>query len=346
MSVEPVEPVVPVDRLRNRLQRFKCEPYSATIRAAVCVDRQHAQANANSLPPTAERPHYEKCLQCGLGARVRAALEAPATTKQPVASETPPAAATTDAPMGDAASTDDANTASDDAGLRGVALFQEALAIAGSVVTLANALAIPVATVKTWRRVGVSHQRAALVRAYVKSGGVAVAVAGTTTPTRTEPKGVALYDAALQRFGTLSALSAALKKHSSFCYQWRRASGGYVPPGWQPAVESLLNGSGSAVEESPAAETRSNAVPQSDERPTVAAPGPASSRSTLTIDDLDAMALAIEGDATLPTEAVHLVRTVGGTMPDGCESTCHVQQIVVGLRVLAARRARRLAGAR
>lgn len=72
-------PVVPVDALRRRADRFRCEPYRATISAQTCLARQSRAADQQTesrLQNSGQVRNrlvgdYEKCLYCGVGDVVR-----------------------------------------------------------------------------------------------------------------------------------------------------------------------------------------------------------------------------------------------------------------------------------
>lgn len=77
----PVElpPVVPVEALRKRTDRFRCEPYRATISAHTCLARQSCAADQQTesrLQNSGQVRNrlvgdYEKCLYCPVGDVVR-----------------------------------------------------------------------------------------------------------------------------------------------------------------------------------------------------------------------------------------------------------------------------------
>lgn len=79
-----VPPVVPVDALRRRIDRFRCEPYRAVITAAACLRRQEraadqqTQAHLLNSGQVKDRlvGDYEKCLYCSVGDRVREVIAA------------------------------------------------------------------------------------------------------------------------------------------------------------------------------------------------------------------------------------------------------------------------------
>lgn len=80
---QPTAPVVRLDVLqpstvRSPLDRFRCEPYNATLTARSCVDRQAAAAvqsrDGRSLRPQAKLGDYVLCRECSIGAAVRKAV--------------------------------------------------------------------------------------------------------------------------------------------------------------------------------------------------------------------------------------------------------------------------------
>ena len=90
--------VVPVDRLTSPDERFRCEPYSAVIRAAVCLTRQHQHGHqialsgknagkvvrhgASGRRPAVRSADHGICRDCEIGRRVVSQL-------QPAAKDSP-----------------------------------------------------------------------------------------------------------------------------------------------------------------------------------------------------------------------------------------------------------------
>ncbi len=65
----PTFDVVPVERLTQRTDRFRCVPYRAVLTAGTCADRQSSRVN-NHAPSKSSRERYECCRGCALGAQV------------------------------------------------------------------------------------------------------------------------------------------------------------------------------------------------------------------------------------------------------------------------------------
>lgn len=65
----PTFDVVPVERLTQRTDRFRCAPYRAVLTAGTCADRQSSRVN-NHAPSKSSRERYECCRGCALGAQV------------------------------------------------------------------------------------------------------------------------------------------------------------------------------------------------------------------------------------------------------------------------------------
>jgi len=74
---------IAADDVKDPLDRFKCEPYSATITARTCVSRQLAavkKAKQHGIVGARVRPeamwgNYDECLNCQVGKRIRKTLE-------------------------------------------------------------------------------------------------------------------------------------------------------------------------------------------------------------------------------------------------------------------------------
>lgn len=70
--------IIPVSRLTDRAQHFRCEPYHCTMTAGACVDRQARRARVHSAGGSKVR--YIECVDCALGREVAARVPAVART--------------------------------------------------------------------------------------------------------------------------------------------------------------------------------------------------------------------------------------------------------------------------
>ena len=68
----PTFDVVPVERLTQRTDRFRCAPYRAILTAGTCADRQAARTLNRGTGST--RPEFDSCRGCTLGAELVARL--------------------------------------------------------------------------------------------------------------------------------------------------------------------------------------------------------------------------------------------------------------------------------
>lgn len=68
----PTFDVVPVERLTQRTDRFRCVPYRAVLTAGTCADRQAARTLNRGTGST--RPEFDSCRGCTLGAELVARL--------------------------------------------------------------------------------------------------------------------------------------------------------------------------------------------------------------------------------------------------------------------------------
>lgn len=72
-------PVVPVERLTSRRDRFRCEPLRCDLRAETCLDRQDRGRVKGRAAPAAQSELFAMCVSCALGARVARAFNVPLT---------------------------------------------------------------------------------------------------------------------------------------------------------------------------------------------------------------------------------------------------------------------------